>query len=50
MTTTAEANVKDIVYHQLVELVSIPDPGESLAHPDGIMDEPPHLAIFRIWR
>ena len=49
MTATAEANVKNVVYHQLVESISefIPDPGESPTHPDDVEDESPP-ANFRL--
>ena len=51
MTAAAEANVKNVVYRELVNLVSawIPDPGESPSHPNDVMDEQAHPATFRIW-
>jgi hypothetical protein len=44
MTVTAEGNVKNVVYRQLVGLIStfIPDPGESSVHRDNFMDDMTH--------
>jgi hypothetical protein len=43
MTVIAEANIKNVVYRQLVGLIStIPDPGESSVHRDDFMDDMTH--------
>ena len=49
MTADAEANVKNVVYRQLVDSISefIPDGGESPTHPDN-MEEQSHPAGFRV--
>ena len=47
LTATAEANVKNIVYHQLVKSISkfIPDGGESPPHSDDMEEQSPPAAF-----